>query len=202
MVSSVHSRVVRQKNVLWARSGAARIFADNDPEDPSMTQVRFTGIANASDWQRTKAEEARRIIEATINAPAFQQAVLKASFLDVRFIRTDGTSAGPLGNQEILNVILSGAENGSRPDGIIALTIALYRKVFSSAIGWSDGGTIHTRDRFFNSAEPTEIAGHWLHEWTHVAGFRHDYERTARRDCSVPYLIGELLIESAVIDRS
>lgn len=163
-----------------------------------MTTVKLD-ILNANAWQRAKAEEARSLLQSTVNSQRFQAAVLKSSFLDVRLMKPDGSTLSGLSNQQILNLIVYGTESGTFADGVIGLNIALYNKLFSSAIGWTDdeNGVIHTHQKFFNGAEPIEIAGHWLHEWTHLAGFRHDYARTARRDRSVPYLIGELLIQSA-----
>jgi len=163
-----------------------------------MTTVQFVSLSNFSDWQKAKAEEVRKIIEAVVNSKVFQDAILGASFLDVRLEKPDGTMVEDLSKEQILNVILTGTEQGAAPNGIIEIKVELYYKLISSAIGWTgDDGTIHTRDRFFNSAESVEVAGHWLHEWTHTAGFRHDFDRTSRRDQSVPYIVGELLIESA-----
>jgi len=162
-----------------------------------MTLVQIVSIANANAWQAAKAEEARKLIEAGINSKKFQSAVLGARLLDVSFENPDGTVLSGLSNQQVLDLILFGTERGTRADYIIQLHLVLYSKLWSSALGWTDDhGHIHTHHKFFNRADPIEIAGHWLHEWTHAAGFRHDYGRTARRDWSVPYLIGELLLDS------
>lgn len=163
-----------------------------------MTTTTLLSPTNFNDWQAAKAGEARRLIEATVNSTAFQDAVLAARFLDVRLERADGTTVSRLSNRQILDTILGGTERGTVADHVIGLRVSLYSKLWSSAIGWTDEeGVIHTRDRFFNSAEPVEIAGHWIHEWTHAAGFRHDFKNTSRRDHSVPYLIGELLVTHA-----
>jgi len=160
-----------------------------------MTTVSFSQLTSFSPSQRQRAETIRQLLEAGLNAPAFQHAVLHAAFLDVRLEKPDGGEVTNLSNAQILSVVLTGEESGTAADGNLSLRVELYHRLFSSAIGYTDDdGVIHTREGFFNTAAPVEVAGHWLHEWSHTAGFRHDYERTSRRDQSVPYLLGELLI--------
>ena len=160
-----------------------------------MTSVKLLSTTHFNTWQLAKADEARRLIEATVNGAAFRNAVLAARFLDTRLERPDGSVVENLSNQQILDTILSGAEQGTPADGVIGLRVTLYHQWWASALGWTDeDGVIHTcSNKFFNGAEPNEVAGHWLHEWTHAAGFRHDYKRTSRRSQSVPYVIGDLV---------
>lgn len=158
-----------------------------------MTAVRLVSTTHFSAWQLAKAEEARRLAEDAINSAAFRDGVLAATFLDTRLERADGTVVEKLSNRQILDAILAGAEQGTAPDQVIGLRVVLYSALWSSAIGRSEGGIIYTRDKFFNGADPGEVAGHWIHEWTHTAGFLHDYKRTSRRSQSVPYVIGELV---------
>ncbi len=163
-----------------------------------MTIVKFVSTTNFSQWQLAKAEEIRRLIETTVNQPPFQDGVLAATFLDVRLERSDGSVVTALTNRQILDVILAGVEQGTNPDQTIGLRVALYDAWFGSAIGSTDEhGVIHTRGKFFNNLGPAELAGHWMHEWTHTAGFHHDYRRTARRSQSVPYVIGDLVARHA-----
>ncbi len=164
-----------------------------------MTQVQLLSMTNFNEWQSAKAEEARRLIEATVNAEPFQRAVLGAKFLDVRLEKANGTVVQNLTNQQILNVILSGTEQGSQADGVIGLRVALYYKRWSGTIGYFGGdGVIHSNSKFFNPWDPISVAGHWIHEWTHAAGFLHDYKGSLPRNGSVPYVIGELLSDHAV----
>ena len=70
-----------------------------------MTNVKFLSTSNFNQWQLAKAEEVRRLIEATVNQPAFQNDLLAATFLDVRLERPDGTILGGLTNRQILDII-------------------------------------------------------------------------------------------------
>lgn len=162
-----------------------------------MTQVQLLAMADFNEWQTAKAEQARKLIELTVNTQAFQQAVLNAKFLDSRLERSNGQVVTNLTNAQILATILEGEERGSVVDGVIGLRVALYYKKLSSAIGHYQPPTIFTNTRFFNPADPIHIAGHWMHEWLHAAGFDHDYKPTSRRAQSVPYLVGDLLVENA-----
>ena len=159
-----------------------------------MTKVQLLSMGNFNQWQTAKAEEARRLIEETVNSNAFQQAVLKAKFLDTRLERADGTITEKLSNEQILAAILNGVEQGQAADRVIGLRVILYYRPWG--VGWTDeDGGIHTNTGFFNREDPISVAGHWMHEWLHAAGFIHDHSRTSRRDHSVPYLVGELLVE-------
>lgn len=158
-----------------------------------MTQVQLLAMANFNEWQTAKAEQARKLIEQAINTDGFQRAVLDAVFLDTRLEKSNGEVVPRLTNAQILATILEGRERGSVVDGIVGLRVELYYKLLSSVIGHYDPPTIYTNTRFFNPSDPIHIAGHWMHEWLHAAGFLHDYDRSTRRPQSVPYLVGELV---------
>ena len=161
-----------------------------------MTTVKLHLLQGLNHKGKAKAEAVCALLEKTINTPAFQQAVLTAKFSDIRLEQPDnGPDRTDLTNQEILDILLSGVEYKSPPDGEIGLKVKFHP--FGSAIGSSKNGEIDTLRRFFNRSSLAQVAGHWLHEWCHVAGFHHDYARTARRPNSVPYLIGSLLAKHA-----
>lgn len=134
----------------------------------------------------------RALLEETLNRADFQQAV----FSDNRFIKPDRTELTNLTNDEILDIILKGIESDTKPDYVLQLTVRFHP--LGSAVGETDAnGVIHDLWYLFERYTEAEVAGHWLHEWCHTAGFIHDYESTDRRDQSVPYLVGELLTTHA-----
>lgn len=161
-----------------------------------MTQVRLLSTKNFNQWQLAKAEEARRLIELTVNAEPFQNAVRSAQFLETSLERADGTVTTNLSNEQILMTILRGLEEGSPADGIIGLKVVLQYRLFG-AVGYASDGVIYSNTKYFNPWDPIYVAGHWMHEWMHVAGFHHAYHPTSDRSRSVPYLLGELLSEHA-----
>ena len=141
---------------------------------------------------RRKGEAVRALLEETLNRADFQQAVRQAIFSDNRFVKPNGTELTNLTNDEILDLILKGIESDTKPDYVLQLYVHFHP--LGSAVGETDAnGVIHDLWYLFERYSEAEVAGHWLHEWCHTAGFIHDYERTDRRDESVPYLIGSLL---------
>lgn len=150
---------------------------------------------NAHDLRR--AAGITEMIEEVVNSEDFAARVSGATFLDTSWENASGQVKMNLTNQEILSAIRGGAESGTPRDGVISLSVQLYRSpaLVSSVIGYSDEGWIYTRKRWFRTNSDEAVAGHWMHEWCHVAGFRHDFGRTSRRSASVPYVVGEIVAD-------
>lgn len=150
---------------------------------------------NAHDLRR--AAGITEMLEDVVNSDDFAARVIGATFLDASWEDASGHVRTNLANRQILAVIRDGAESGTPRDGVISLSVQLYRSaaLASSVIGYSDEGWIYTRKRWFRTSSDEAVAGHWMHEWCHVAGFRHDFDRTSRRSASVPYLIGEIVAD-------
>lgn len=151
-------------------------------------------------WTRRKGEAARALLEETINQDEFQRAVRQANFSDNRFVQSDGTELINLTNDQILDIILKGVELDTKPDYVLQLTVRFHP--VGSAVGETDGnGVINDLWYLFARYSEAEIAGHWLHEWCHTAGFQHDWNDTHRRSASVPYLVGDLLTANAKVNQ-
>jgi len=159
-----------------------------------MINVRIRA-SNLTSSQTPKANRAVEIAEKAINSDKFKEKILSYNFSDVRIFLNDGATSSDLTNSEIYRIISEGIEVGSNPDRSIDLDIKIYKKLFTSAIGYTKDGVIYTRDKFFYGSEISELAGHWIHEWLHTAGFIHDFRRTQRRTGSVPYAVGEIVAE-------
>jgi hypothetical protein len=112
---------------------AASCAACNGRE--SMTQVKLLAMSNFNAWQTAKAEEARKLIEQTVSSKPFQQAVLEAKFLDVRLEKADGKILANLSNDQVLKVILEGAEQGAGADG------GTCQRFCDTECGWFSGGS-------------------------------------------------------------
>lgn len=140
-----------------------------------------------------KAERVRKLIEEVINDRDFRNKVLKADFHDRRFIDDSGNTSEITDNSIILEKLISGKEQytGEEKDYEWDLRITLYRSI-TSEIGHRSKETIFTKKKKYRNLNDRFIASHWIHEYLHVIGFTHDYDRTRRRPYSIPYLIGNL----------
>ena len=66
-----------------------------------------------------------------------------------------------------------------------------------SVIGYRDppNPTIYTNRRYHEGATACARASNLTHEWSHVAGFKHDFKRTKSRPFSVPYSINDAFLK-------
>ena len=99
---------------------------------------------------------------------------------------------------------MTGAEEyptQTQADHLMNFDIELYTSSWfgRGTLGYTDINTktIHINTRFYNTAQPFQIAMNMVHEWCHKMGFDHDSARTARRDFSVPYAIGYIVRDLA-----
>ena len=74
------------------------------------------------------------------------------------------------------------------------LDITLYY-ANNSVVGYTypDTTRVWTNDKFFSTYTYAQVAQNVVHEWIHKLGFGHDYNRTTRRNYSVPYGIGTII---------
>ncbi len=127
-----------------------------------------------------------------VNSDKFKKRVLEFTFRRKKqFVDNLGLS-----NQEILDKILSGAEINSQADNEADLYLFLDKRQ-RNIIGYTYKGSnnIYTYEWFFKQAEVNEFAGHIAHEWCHNLGFDHDFWKTRKRKYSVPYAIGNIIVE-------
>jgi hypothetical protein len=153
----------------------------------------FSGLFN-EDQRLEKGAKAVRLMSEALNREQFHTEIMKTEFTDTRWL-TDKDVTSLLNASQIWNILSSGAEEGTNADNEWDLRLDLYKPKWpwSSAIGYTEAGTIHTTIKFFGSAEIEDIAAHWAHEWCHTAGFIHDFRDTARRGKSVPYAVGDIV---------
>lgn len=99
-------------------------------------------------------------------------------------------------NKEILKLIRAGKELNTDEDNIINLKLNLYDSD-SKEIGYTDTDLqiIHTRRAYFVNNHVEYYLSHLLHEYCHVLGFRHAYNRALFRNNTVPYAIGNIAEE-------
>lgn len=74
-----------------------------------------------------------------------------------------------------------------------SVPVTMYNKPGSNVIGYRQppSRTIHTNRAKHGGASVCFVARSLGHEYTHVIGFKHDFEATKRRPFSVPYSVTE-----------
>lgn len=94
--------------------------------------------------------------------------------------------------RELANVDEAGRPIIRSEPGVLDLNIGIEGN-FHSSIGTTDQckGTTLTRSNIFNSYTDYQLAGHWLHEYTHRVGFC-DRDQTGYSRTLVSYAIGYL----------
>lgn len=128
-----------------------------------------------------------------INSKEFKQKVLAHEYLGKKtFVDNQN-----LTNQEVYEVIMAGVEtlNGDL-DQEMDLDLTLYYSN-NSTVGYTYPNTnrVWINDKFFTTNSLGKVAGNIVHEWTHKLGFTHDFNRTEKRNYSVPYAVGNIIQE-------
>lgn len=145
------------------------------------------------------------VLEKVLNSPQFTERVHAFSF------NKRGTN-GSLGfsNAEVLTIVLSGsdidgvaaADSSSAAAGAVTRVLKMNLNLDGDRRGEvghtnMESGEIFTGQDWFRRTNICELAGHYLHEYTHVVGFGHTFLNVLRRSRSVPYGLGDTAAELA-----
>ncbi|MBI1287942.1 MAG: hypothetical protein GC178_10215 [Flavobacteriales bacterium] len=159
--------------------------------------INIKSIKKYDDYE-DKAREAAALFINVFNSQEFKNRVLHHKWKDKeQFADNQG-----LTNAQILESLIAGSEIAFEGKNHAAdLHLRAYRKgwPFGPAIGHADAdnGEIITKWRFIKGSSVKELAGHYAHEYCHLLGFGHDYDRTEQREYSVPYAVGCIVQELA-----
>ncbi len=164
-----------------------------------MTKITLHSLGNANQTQKDFDTKAIRRLKAVLNDEAFISRVSEADYSGRKFKIDDGTETEAT-NEQILEIISTGKERKSDPDNEVDLQIKLSQlddEVAGSVTPPSR--IITTSTSFFNdwmeSKQPLSLAAHWMHEWLHVAGFRHVKINGKPDSNDVGYSIGRFVVE-------
>jgi hypothetical protein len=166
--------------------------------DKITIQAEYHGYDDPANAQ--KAKSAILLLEKVLNSTNFREQVKEFKF------NKRGRN-GNLGysNDEILAIVLSGTDidtltSASSEQEIKKVTSGVLKlklnldKVSPREIGHTNMETndIFTGVDWFRDNDLCEIAGHYLHEYTHTVGFGHTFLNVFNRSKSVPYGLGQI----------
>ena len=146
---------------------------------------------NMTEWRKTKAQRALELMLKVINSEEFKERVY-----NFRYNGSYKFASTSLSNKQIYDRIMVGSEILSPlEDGVINFELATYYSL-KNVIGYTYPNTrrIWVNTRYFDSFYLSQVAGNFTHEYMHKIGFDHDFNSTARRPYSVPYAIGNIVV--------
>jgi len=147
-------------------------------------------------WKVKKAYRTVDLMNKVINSNKFEEKVVSYSFTDRRYSYSrEDEWEEVTDNNRIYEILKKGNEqyNIRKNDYVWKLKIKLGR--YLPQVGRREKDLIITQNWFIKSSTDKELAAHWFHEYAHVLGFHHDYERTDRRPHSIPYGLGVIVEE-------
>jgi len=179
-----------------------------------MTKVTLKKVEPAG-WMPKHEAVAKRAIAlaegvlADDSADGFLAKVENARYSQSRFRKDDGTCV-QLSPRKIAEVIRTGKERKTEPDNTINLQVRLKAYAICVPNDCKMGYVlppdpiITTNLNWINKQvegspggmDPVSVGAHWLHEWMHVAGFRHKDRRKIDRE-DAPYRVATLFKEAA-----
>lgn len=166
-----------------------------------MPHVQLTSAAPQSAPNRALLDAAAHVIDSVVNDARFRGTVLARVFSASIHDRDEGTTDSP-SNAEVADIIKDGKERGTAPDETIQISIVLKDAMPSTVLGEVEppDSTVIINHKFFDKClaanDATALASVLMHEWMHVAGFRHP--GTGMKH-DVPYEIGFIVLELAPI---
>ena len=143
----------------------------------TVKQYQYKASSEFSGAERADLSEAEALLNRVVRSSCFRAQVLARDMVQKKGYSNDG----------ILRVI-----NGNAP----TLNVEKYRED-PLVVAYFDSGdnTIYVNRRSYMVHSRCSQAATLLHETMHYYGFEHDEEETNRREYSVPYQIGEAVLE-------
>jgi len=162
-----------------------------------MINVVLHDILNAGPNQVDLANRAAALLQRVVNDQMFASELQHIQFSYIQRVDDDNRP------EDILTAIINGQEYRTQPDGTIDLTVRLqnfkYKGIIPNhkTIGATPvGGPVILTSYFFMNIwvandDVVSVAGHFMHEWMHVAGYSH--LTSAGDQYDVPYAVGYLV---------
>ena len=165
-----------------------------------MPDIKLHSFENATEYQIQFANSGIQWLKDVVNNEEFLKKIRHTTFTRRRFC-TDTGAYIEASNPFILKIIAYGKERSTQPDNTIDLMVKvapLSPTVVGRIIPPDPLITTNILffERWMNKNDSLSLAAHWMHEWLHVAGFRHVKLANGgpdRRD--VNYTIGRYVVE-------
>lgn len=149
-----------------------------------VIEVQLGWIKNAGPKQESMAKRTIDSIRYALNHPDFKSLLLSRKFRELKF-QPPGGELLSLTPEEAYEKLQDGAELGGTKDGVITIKVRLAN---TRSVGyWNPGDdyfttSYRTINRSISSGSNSGLAANFIHEWCHVAGFRHYPNNSARDD--------------------
>lgn len=157
-------------------------------------KVKINNFTDFSEREKAKLFKATEFLEVIVNSSEFKEKFINHTYNGKKtFVQNEGLS-----NEQIFEKIMAGAEVLlPEVDNEIDVDITIYNAGFTgrNVVGFTYPNVVKTwiNRKFFSFYSDEEVAANIFHEWLHKLGFGHDYNRTARRNFSVPYAGGNIV---------
>ncbi|WP_164020859.1 hypothetical protein [Pyxidicoccus trucidator] len=172
-----------------------------------MIKVTLQSFENATQGQQSFGLSTTRYLEDMVNDPTFLGRLISVPYTRNIYFPNDKYQIEAT-NDDLVRVITGGLEWRAIPSGVPDNEIDLQVKLVPNEDGILGGAdhpdpTIKTNpvyyNRWYEANDWLSLAGHWFHEWLHVAGFQHAYrEAGVGPDFGdAVYVVGNLLVEVA-----
>jgi len=161
-------------------------------------RVNVMALSNSTPDDETRIHKAILLIEEVLAKEEFKNSILLMKYR-VANKEYPGFSQTSLTPPQIWETIVKARENFDGGfDGSIDLFLNMYYDA-SSTVGYTSYSDkyIHMNRYFHQSYSPAEVSRNITHEWLHKLNHDHPKKDNAFRPHSVPYKIGELMMDMA-----
>lgn len=152
-----------------------------EPSPTIRSGLHFAPIINYTDAEKTVLAVAEKLANGVVQSGCFSDYMVTR-----KLIQTDGRTPA----QVVMHL----------KTAKLTVPVHMYDDGKNGVIGYHNPGdpTIYTNRPYVSGASACARASNLSHESSHVLGYSHDFQRTARRDWSVPYSINFAFMQCCV----
>lgn len=142
-----------------------------------LSSIAFGDVVYSPLYNHTKQEKEMVGIAQELSNDLLNSSCFEKFMLDRKLIQTNG-----LTRKQVVDDLKSKD---------LAVPVHMYHKMASKVVGYREPPLpdVYTNRKFHNGSTACARGSNLLHEWSHTAGYGHDFKATRRRPRSVPYSI-------------